>query len=72
MKAASLIYRTAKGVGSIAGQNLDPLVDMAKQARTTGVAGNVKGVVEGVVLASWRSAPAYRFTVETGKLQPKA
>jgi len=72
MKVATLAYRNAKGFGSLVDTSLDPLLAIAKEARRTGAIGNVKGITEGVVMATWRTAPAYEFTVESGKLQPKA
>ena len=70
MDAATLIYKTNKGtLGSIVGTRLDPLIEAAKQARVTGKIG--KDVVErGVVMATWRTRPAYDFIAE--KPQPEA
>jgi hypothetical protein len=61
MDAAALIYKTASGkLESILSENLDPLIDVAKRARVEGRIGKTK-IERGVVLASWRNVPAYRF-----------
>ena len=64
MQAAAFIYQDAKGnLGAVLGQKLDPLVEQAKRARVTGKVGKVT-VDRGVVLASWRTFPAYDFIAE--------
>ena len=63
-KAATLICRKPDGsLASAVGSSLDPLLELAKVARVSGLLDGVT-VVEGVVLANWRRDPAYMFKVD--------
>ena len=69
MKAAAFIYLGTDGkVGSIADTSLVNLEAEARKARVTGMVGKTP-IERGVVIASWRTNPAYRFIAE---VQPVA
>ncbi len=69
MKAAAFIYLGTDGkIGSIADTSLGSLEDQARKARVTGMVGETP-IERGVVIASWRTNPAYRFIAE---VQPVA
>ena len=64
-KAAPLICRKPDGsLASAVDCSLDPLLEIAKAARVSGLLDGVS-VVEGVVLANWRRDPAYVFKVDS-------
>jgi len=48
---------------SIPGTSIEDLLKVAKQARVTGKIGKV-AITAGVVLASWRLGPAFKFVVQ--------
>jgi len=61
MKAAALIYSTVSGeYRAIPGANIQPLLDVAMAARSSGAIGK-ELVQEGTVLANWKLSAAYKF-----------
>jgi hypothetical protein len=71
MKVASLVFMAVDGsVGSIAGQNLDPLMAIAKKARITGLIEKTP-ITEGVVMCNWKALPPYQFKVEADVVKTK-
>jgi len=74
MKAASLTMKTADGgVVAIGSEKLGPLLDQARLIARAGKAdinGQEVGIAEGVVMASWRPFPQYKFRVSAQSVAP--
>ena len=64
MKAAALICRLADGkMVSVGAKSLNPLIKKAKEVRESGKLDG-KAVDRGIVVCSWRPAPAMKFAVK--------
>jgi hypothetical protein len=74
MKAAALTMRTATGdVVAIGSEKLGPLLDQARAIARAGkasIGGQEVGIAEGVVMASWRPFPQYKFRVSAQSVAP--
>jgi len=72
-KIAVLVAVPEKGnkLVCVAGHSLEPLLVVAKKARSTGLIGKTQ-VVEGVVFATWKIGTAFKFTYRPPVEAPEA